>query len=227
MKKGIISLTICICLMFTNLWYVTDVYALSSVKYTKQTIDISEKYGKTKAEVYYQTIRLDGDSPIIKRINKAIQKDCNNFLYSSYTKNLKGYAESSKEKETYYWTAKSSVKYNKKGIVSIVIDTYWWAGGVSNTDRYGLNYSLKTGKRIYLHQACKKSKKATKKKAYKILKKKGFTKFFANSTKKSIKKKKIKKYNYYIRKNGKIIVTFGPYEIDQGGHFEEFKIGKR
>lgn len=227
MRRSIISLTICLCIVFISLFYVPSVSAQSSVEYTKQKNDNSAKYGKTKAEVYYQLIQLKGDTPVIQKINKAIRKDCNKFLYSSYTKRIKEYANLSKEKETYCWEAKTAVKYNKKGIISIVVDTYWWAGGVSNTDRYGLNYSLKTGKKIYLHQACKKSKKTTKKKIFKALKKKGYTKFLSKYDKKRLKKKKIKKYNFYIRKNGKIITTFGPYEIDQGGHFAEFKVGKR
>lgn len=230
MKKQIIrkiAISIFIMTVVVSVCNVSDVNALSSAQYTKQTVDRSTKYKKTKAEVYYQLVQLKGDSSSIQKINNAIKKDCNKFLDSSNTKSLKGYAKISKEKETYCWKAKASVKYNKKGIISILVDTYWWAGGVSNTNRYGLNYSLKTGKKIYIHQACKKSKKATKKKIFKALKKKGYTKFLSKYAKKKLKKKKVKKYNFYIRKNGKIITTFGPYEIEQGGHFAEFKVGKR
>lgn len=206
---------------------VSDVNALSSAQYTKQTIDRSTKYKKTKAEVYYQLVQLKGDSTAIQKINKAIRKDCSKFLDSSNTKSLKGYAKISKEKETYCWKAKTSVKYNKKGIISILVDTYWWAGGVSNTNRYGLNYSLKTGKKIYLHQACKKSKKAIKKKLYRAVKKRVAKQQEDQGALKVIKKKKIKKINFYIKKNGKVYATFGPYELGMGGWFREYKVGKR
>lgn len=227
MRRSIISLTICLCIVFTSLFYVPSVSAQSSVEYTKQKIDNSAKYGKTKAEVYYQLIQLKGDTPVIQKINKAIRKDCNKFLYSSYTERIKEYAKLSKEKETCCWEAKTAVKYNKKGIISIVVDTYWWAGGVSNTDRYGLNYSLKTGKKIYLHQACKKSKKAIKKELYRVVKKRVAKHQEDQGALKRIKKKKIKKINFYIKKNGKVYATFRPYELGVGGWFREYKVEKR
>lgn len=230
MKKQIIrkiAISICIMTVVVSVCNVCDVSALSSAQYTKQTVDRSTEYKKTKAEVYYQLVQLKGDSTAIQKINKAIRKDCIKFLDSSNTKSLKGYAKISKEKETYCWKAKASVKYNKKGIISILVDTYWWAGGVSNTNRYGLNYSLKTGKKIYLHQACKKSKKATKKKLYRAVKKRVAKQQEDQGALKVIKKKKIKKINFYIKKNGKVYATFGPYELGMGGWFREYKVGRR
>ena len=92
----------------------------------------------------------------MKKINKAIQKDCKTFLkgsdslvsYAKMDKKTKKYAD------TYVNTAVSKVSYNNKGIISIVVSTEWYAGGVGNEDTYGMTFDLKTGKKITLDKVC-------------------------------------------------------------------------
>ena len=215
------------CFSMVSAGFVENINAMPTAKYTKQTISKSEKYGKTKAQIYYQKIQLKGKTKAIKKINKAIQKDCSNFLNSDNTNSLKDCAKYSSEKATYYWRAKSSVKYNKKGIISVRVKTEWWAGGVSNTDMYGFNYYLKTGKKMYINKACRKSKKNTKKSIYNSVKKKVDIQKEDQGALKVIKKKKIKDFKFYIKKNGTVMATFGAYELGAGGWYREYKVGKR
>ena len=230
MKKQIIrkiSILLCITLAIESVCLVRDVSALSRAKYTKQTIDKSTTFGKVKVEEYYELIQLKGDTPAIQKINKALRKDCNKFLKSSYVEYIKDYSKEINYDDECYWTASSYVKYNKKGIISIKVESGGWLGRVGITDEYGLNYSLKTGKRIYLHQACRKSKKTTKKTLIKVIKKQ---KDFGTQKKyalKRVKKMKVKKIDFYIKKNGKVMAIFDQYEIGNFAYTQEFKVGKR
>lgn len=222
-----ISLVLCITFAFESVLLVRDVSALSRAKYTKQTIDKSTTFGKVKVEEYYKLIQLKGDTPAIQKINKALRKDCNKFLKSSYVEDIKNYAKEINFDDECHLTACSYVKYNKKGIISIKVESSGWLGRVGVTDEYGLNYSLKTGKRIYLHKACRKSKKATKKALIKVIKKQ---KDFGTQKKyalKRVKKMKVKKIDFYIKKNGKVMVIFDQYEIGNFAYTQEFKVGKR
>ena len=197
----------------------------TSAKYTKQTIDQSVKYGNAKGEVYYQRIQLKGESESFQKINKDIQKDCDKFLNSRLAKDIKEFTKNyPKEKNTYHWRAKSSVTYNQKSIISIMVQTEWWEGGVSNTDRYGLNYSLKTGKKLRVDEVCDKP---IMKVLYNSIKNRVKKQQEDEGALKEIKKKKVEKLNYYINNDGYVIVTFGPYEIGAGGWYREYKVGKR
>ncbi|MBR2190899.1 MAG: hypothetical protein IJ883_04630, partial [Eubacterium sp.] len=92
MKKQIIrkiSILLCITLAIESVYLVRDVSALSRAKYTKQTIDKSTTFGKVKVEEYYELIQLKGDTLAIQKINKALRKDCNKFLKSSYLEDIK------------------------------------------------------------------------------------------------------------------------------------------
>ena len=225
--KKITSIILCLSLLLLSACSASNVDAMSSAKYTKQTIDQSVKYGNAKGEVYYQRIQLKGENKASNKINKAIQKDCNKLLKSRLAREIKEFTKNyPKEKNTYHWRAKSSVKYNKKSVISIRVQTEWWEGGVSNTDRYGLNYSLKTGKKLHVNEVCKKSKKRIKKILYKSIKNRVKKQQEDERALKEIKKKKVKKLNFYIKKNGNVIVTFGPYEIGAGGWYREYKVGK-
>ena len=196
----------------------------TSAKYTKQTIDQSVKYGNAKGEVYYQRIQLKGESKAFQKINKDIQKDCDKFLNSRLAKDIKEFTKNyPKEKNTYHWRAKSSVTYNQKSIISIMVQTEWWEGGVSNTDRYGLSYSLKTRKKLRVDEVCNKP---IMKVLYNSIKNRVKKQQEDELALKEIKKKKVEKLNYYINNDGDVIVTFGPYEIGAGGWYREYKVGK-
>ena len=218
---------LCLNILLLSACSASKVNAMSSAKYMKQKIDQSVKYGNAKGEVYYQRIQLKENNKSFQKINKSIQKDCNQFLNSRLAWEIKEFTKRyPKEKNTYHWRAKSSVKYNKKSIISIRVQTEWWEGGVSNIDRYGLNYSLKTGKKLHVNEVCRKSKKTIKRTLYKSIKNRVEKQQEDERALKEIKKKKVKKLNFYIKKNGDVIVTFGPYEIGAGGWYREYKVGK-
>ncbi|MCR5738014.1 MAG: DUF4163 domain-containing protein [Eubacterium sp.] len=202
----------------------------AKVGYTKKAINKNEQFGTIKAEVGYQLVQLKGDSPAIKKINKALKKDYKKFMKGSNAKEVKSYAEEtskvSKEEDTYYWNETSSVKYNKNGVISIVISTQWYAGGVSNVDLYGLNFDVETGKKLYVNQVCGKSTKYIKNKLYKALKKSFEADADYEKVVDTVKNKRTKKIRFYIKKNGKVMVSFEPYELLYGGWYREFKVGK-
>lgn len=113
--------------------------------------------------------------------------------------------------------ADCKVTYNKNHIISIRIRTFWYAGGVSNPDEYGLTYNLKTGKKLYLTNVCNGNSQEIKTTVLKALKKK-----YGQSMpvyKANFQKLKAKNMSFHLKPNRKAVVSFGPYELGQGGSF--------
>lgn len=210
-----------------------DASAASKAKFSYEKVNKSKTYkGKMtmKANIYYKKAVLKGSSKAVKKINKAITKDCNQFLKSSAVKSLRSYAKETAASrtlaenynvDTYDMYAKSKVTYNKNGIISIKVTTYWFAGGVVNTDVYGLTYSLKTGKKLYLTNVCKGSSSAIKKTVLNKIKKDSESSTMYWDT---LNKYKVKKMDFYLKTGKKAVVCFGPYEINYGGWYRTFTI---
>lgn len=207
-----------------------DAQAASKAKYSYQKVDVSQTYdsGRVKATVYYKKPVLKGKSSAINKINKSITKDCNNFIYSESAKSLCEYAKYEaeegnlkNEKIEYYFYANTKVTYNNKGIISIKVKTYWYAGGVSNTDVYGLNYSLKTGKKLKLTNVCSGSKTSVKKAVLQKVKK---DKDAAQIDWTKLNSYDVNKMRFFIKPGKKAIVCFGPYEICYGGWYRTYTI---
>lgn len=220
----LILMTVLLVLVFSAFGK-TDTQAASKAKYSYKKVDYSKKYRSVKAHVSYKKPVLKGKSSAIKKINKAIKKDCNKFLKQKndlyfYAKNDAEYGR----KADYYLEAKSKVTYNKKGIISIRVTTYWFAGGVSNTGEYGLVYSLKTGKRLKLTDVCKDSSKKIKARVLKKISKDPDAKTYDWDY---INSYKVKKMNYYLSKTGKkAVICFEPYELGWGGWSRTYKINR-
>ena len=150
-------------------------------------------------ESYYKKVVLKGNSKAVKKINKAIQKDCETFLkgsdslvsYAKMDKKTKKYAD------TYVNTAVSKVSYNNKGIISIVVST----------------------EKITLDKVCadKTSKVAS------TLKKK-ILKEAANLDVRNVTKNKVKDMSFYLKPGKKAVVCFGPYELGWGGWVRTYTI---
>ena len=235
MKRRVLKMLGAACLLLAMTFAVGAVQSeqvFAKVNYTKKTIDKTEQFGKVKAVVKYELIQLKGSSPEIKKINKALKKDYKKFMKSDSVEDLKESAKQASdhvsEKTSFYYQSSASVMYNKKGIVSVMVSVYWYAGGVSNTVRYGLNYNVKTGKKLKVNEACGKSIKKIKEKLCKSIKKE----FDSDDTAyaeavKNIKAKKSGQFDFYIKKKGTVMVTFEPYELGYGGWFREYKVGKR
>lgn len=207
----------------------------SSAKYTMDKVNKSKTFKhdgrKGKAVVYFKKPVLKGKSKAVKAINKSINKESNRFLNSEMVERLYDYTKDAvksgfgyygnENKITFYCYAKSSVTYNNNGIISIKIETFWYAGGVSNTDVYGLNYSLKTGKKLRLTDVC--SGGASK------IKESIISKMYASEDYEAYDMEKIyqyktKKFRFYLKPNRKAVVCFGPYEISYGGWYRTFEI---
>ncbi|MCC8066114.1 MAG: Ig-like domain-containing protein, partial [Clostridiales bacterium] len=195
---------------------------IASYSYSKT--DQSKTYGNVKANVYYQKVVLKGSSSAIAKINSSINSDMNSFLNSSNKSSLYEYAESGNEagcRDNYYYTATSTVTYNNSGIISIQVKTYWYAGGVSNTDVYGLTYDLSTGEKLTLVDVCEGSASTIKSRVV--------TKVTNSDDSSSIEWKTLngyttKKMDFYLKPNYKAVVCFGPYEINYGGWYRTYTI---
>lgn len=217
-----ISLMSILCLVLVCCVPVIHADAASKAKTTtKKVTAVNKKYGKIKVESYYKKVVLKGNSKAVKKINKAIQKDCETFLKGSDS--LVSYAKMDKKtkkyEDTYVNTAVSKVSYNNKGIVSIVVSTEWYAGGVGNENTYGMTFDLKTGKKITLDKVCadKTSKVAS------TLKKK-ILKEDASLDVRNVTKNKVKDMSFYLKPGKKAVVCFGPYELGWGGWVRTYTI---
>lgn len=220
-KKAIKALSVLLICIFTlSVAYIPSAGAVTKAKYKYEVVSKTKTYstGMT-AKNYYKKVVLSGNSKAIKKINKAISKDCKKFLSSGSSKSIHEYARlaPSDFTDTYSYKATSKVTYNKKGIISIRVNTFWFAGGVVNTDYYGLNYSLKTGKKISLSKvrtmSGRKFRKALKNKIIKSDQNLNISDINA----------RIKNPDFYL-KSGKIVVCFGPYELGYGGWARRFNM---
>lgn len=206
-----------------------EVQAASKAKYSYKKVDKTKLYyNGTKystAKVYFKKAVLKGNSKRIKKINKAITKECNRFLNSESTKRLYEYTKTATYESNsyveYYYYAESKVTYNKNGIISIKITTYWCAGGVGNVDTYGLTFNLKTGKQLYLTDVCNGTPNKIKQR---VIKKIQNTPEQSSCYWDKINAYKTKNMNFYLVPNKKAIVCFGPYEINYGGWSRTFTI---
>lgn len=208
-----------------------EVQAASKAKYSYQKVDKSRTYdnGRIKAKLYYKKAVLKGNSKVIKKINSAINKDCTKFLKSETAKMLFEYAQAAEDNDYYaddnnvefFYYANSKVTYNGKGVISVKITTKWFAGGVGNIDVYGLTYSLKTGKRLRLTDVCNGSASQIKDRVVDKIWEDSDASYAYWDT---IYNYKVKKMDFYLKPNNKAMVCFGPYEINSGGSYRQYKI---
>lgn len=233
-KKGkILFVELIIALLMTIMLLGPSMQAEAAVKYTISKTDRSKTYvgaSTCKANVYFERVILKGKSSAVKKINKQIKKECTKFLKSDQVKDLLEYAKQrsqyTDELKSIDYYAKSKVTYNKKNIISIQIETFWWSGGVSNTNRYGMTFNLKNGKLLKLTDVCKGSSASIKKQIIKKLKKdQDVVNSFDGLSK--VQKYKTEGFKFYLNKKGKAVVCFEPYEIAYGGWFREFAINSK
>lgn len=193
-------------------------------KYSIVKIDKTKKFDSgVTAKVYYNKVQLKGKSKAIKKINNAIEKDYKHFAKG--IGNLYDYAEHSFMDATFFWTAKSKVTYNKNNIISIRITTDWFAGGVGNTNRYGLTFNTKTGKKLGIKSVCNYSTKNLRKTVQSKLKKKYGSELWEDHISNYKEKtKNISKYKFYLNPGKKCVVCFEPYSVGYGGWYRYVQI---
>ena len=185
------------------------------------TIDYSEscKTGKIKGKYTYTMPALQGTSKVVKKINKALKA---------------GYTESQKDKEklwnyvkdnskddamnrdvVYELTSTCKVRYNQKGYISFSYDHYWFAGGVSNIWTDGMTFDLKTGRKLSVSDVVSGSNTKIRKKILaKYEKKNGELGTLGQDE--ILKDTKMKDFQFYLNKDGNVVVCFGPYQPGGG-----------
>lgn len=177
--------------------------------------------GKRLLEMSYSSIKIEGSSKAIKKINKKLKSKTTIFM-SNWNSNkeavLKGEKELSGIADSSYTSMSLNIKVTgdtkKYFSVSQSYIEYWKGAAHPNSVTSGIVFSKKTGKELMLNKILKLSKKKTKKKIIKKLSKfnKKYQGVLYDDYSKLVKNYKLKDFNYYIEGNN-LVVTFSPYEI--------------
>ncbi|MST87964.1 hypothetical protein [Lactobacillus porci] len=142
-----------------------------SAKVSFKQYKINKKYKNgVKAKFSFNLPQLKGKSAAIKKINKDLKKIYSSEK-SSFTRATRGYSQlaGAIKKDTYYDLTKTSVSYNKNGIISFKVDKNWWTGYQINNKKIpyhvigGWTYSLKNGKGLSITDIVKGSKSSVRK----------------------------------------------------------------
>lgn len=212
----------------------TDITAQAAVKTKYEKIDRSKTFkgsaSTIKVKNYYKYVQLEGDTAAIKAINSSIKKYAKAAMKNP--SGLLDYVEDDVEyreyDDIYYDCYSQKVTYQSKDVISISTTYTWYAGGVSNTGLYGCVYDLNTGKEI------KKITALTKETSIVKLRKTIVKKALAsdsNLTREEVEsvvnQKKATDFDFYLNKNGNVVVTFGPYELGYGGWFRSFTLAAK
>ena len=198
----------------------------NACKFSMQTdkIEYKDDNGVVRGVVFFEYPQFKGSSSAIQKINKLLRQKSQKFLKSDNAVNIKEYTELSiadnrfhdyADPEQYYWKTLCSISYNKNDIVSIQMSEQWYAGGVYNQNDYGLNYNIKTAKKLTINDvisgnAKEKLLKAAKKycgsdnAAYKII-------------------QKTKKYKFFLT-DGLVNICYGSYELEHGTSWDMFSV---
>ena len=163
------------------------------------TIDYSESYksGKIKGKYTYTMPTLIGTSKVVKKINKALkagytasQKEKDNLW--DYVK-TDSKDDAANRKVVYELTSTCKVRYNQKGYISFSYDHYWFAGGVSNIWTDGM-----IRKKILTKYEKKNGELGT------------------HGQDEILKDTKMKDFQFYLNKDGNVVVCFGSYQPGGG-----------
>ncbi len=203
----------------------TDAGKYNSNTYTYKVKDYSTVIKGAKSNIavdcYYSVLSLSGSGKAVKKINKFFKNLSKNFDPET----ILGYAESMAEEGgidpnmTLYDTNRAWVTYNDGKYISVSMERYWYAGGVSNTFHDGYTFSLKTGKRALISKVTGIAFDQIKEKVIADVSEKfvidEMTKAFLDSIKES-------DINYYLTNDGHCAITFQPYDVGQGGWVYEY-----
>ena len=193
--------------------------AASSAKFSYKTKDRNTSYGEDKmnAEVSYRMVVLKGKSAAVRKINKAIEKDCKSFLNSRNANDLLNDVSEMNEngvhdnyESIYYYRADSAVTYNRRNVISICVDVEWFAGGVRDTAIYGMTFDLKTGKKLGLKQVCSGTAKQIKSRILKLLEKQQAVEPLILT---DVYKYKLADFDFFLRRGNRAMICFDSYEL--------------
>ncbi|MBO5372306.1 MAG: DUF3298 domain-containing protein [Lachnospiraceae bacterium] len=125
--------------------------------YHVEKIEVLEKdsLGGIVAAYAYDLVMFDVNNPEYKQINQRLEE-----LYEVYEESYKElffeYVYSGRDSDyktgdyPYYCTSKLKSIYEDKDYISVVMEEYWYAGGVSSTDIRAYNFHVKTGEVLYM-----------------------------------------------------------------------------
>ncbi len=240
MKYKYIAGLFCLCLLLCNLSIIPVKHAqagnnniiipdrkaknnsMAGYKIKEDKKEFKDKKGNVRCIVAFQYPQFTSTSPAAVKINRQLKKKSRQYFKSENFKNIKKYTKDaikynrfSYKTDQYLWTTYCSMSYNKDNIVSFQMAEWWYAGGVTTRDYYGLNYNLDTGKELEIKdvikgnaktEILKAAKKYLKgdKEAYKII-------------------KDTKKYKFYFEK-GTVYICYGGYELNRGPGFDIFTV---
>lgn len=240
LKYKYIAGLFCLCLLLCNLSIIPVKHAqagnnniiipdrkaknnsVAGYKIKEDKKEFKDKKGNVRCIVSFQYPQFTSTSPAAIKINRQLKKKSRQYFKSENFRNIKKYTKDaikynrfSYETDQYLWTTYCSMSYNKDNIVSFQMSEWWYAGGVTTRNYYGLNYNLDTGKELEIKdvikgnaktEILKAAKKYLKgdKEAYKII-------------------KDTKKYKFYFEK-GTVYICYGGYELNRGPGFDIFTV---
>ncbi len=220
MMKKIAKLSLA--LMFVMVLLVsnyTETDAATKVRYTYKTYDKSQTYRGKSCTIRdvekYRRVIIKGKSKAVRKINQVLKETCDGVLKAMPAGEwVKEDADYRQYDETYNNIYTSKVMYNEKGIISIRIDYKWYQGGVGYRGCNCFTFDLSTGKQLKLTDVCKGSNRALTKKIKDKLVKKYTRDAFWGSGFDSISAEKC---DFYLKKGGKVVVTFDQAELSSDG----------
>ena len=196
-----------------------------SYTYTTKTKKYKASDGTVVFKVSYKGVKFKGSSAAVKKMNKTIEKDRTQFFKNakSYVSTAqdsydswKKYSSSSTKFYVSSMSVKSSVTFNKKGIVSIK-QRYndYFSGAVHGFYyTYGQTFKISTGKKLTLNQVIKGSNTSDKKKlvaAFKKMDRKNPDLYWDYALD-TVKNTKLKKAKFYLSSKN-AVVCYEPYSL--------------
>ncbi len=174
--------------------------------YYNRSFDVLAKFS-------YKMPKVIGSSSVVKKINASIKKDYKAALKTK--KNCFHYAKEATDEYKggeFYTKTSCKVSHNSGGYVSFKFHSKWLSGGVGNIWTYGLNYDLKTGKKLKVSDVISGNEVTVKRKIIE-----GYCSQVTDneSAREELEQMKISEFQFYL-KNGKVIVCFGPYQPGGG-----------
>ncbi len=135
----------------TEVYTETDTY-VPDYKYEIKTV-IYEDYKNSKGSIKFEFSKpiFEDDSMLSEKINEVYNK-----IEAEYKSEIKKIKEDyiplpDNKKYPWYYTEISEVTYEKKGIVSFILITDWYMGGVYNSMKYGNTFDFNSGSELKIN----------------------------------------------------------------------------
>ena len=218
-KIRIFALIIAVFLAFSSVSFAAE--ANTKVSASTKKINKTRKYAYGEITNYVKYVKLSGSSKTIKKINKTLKNEAKQYLWSeSHMDQLEDLYGSQFERQSDYppvvsQTTVEKVGFNKGNVISVSLTTEAVENTMSGNSAYGLNYNLKTGKKLKLSDVLPEKYDPTTKAGYKRLRKYIYTKVKKDMSENAAEwfsawctQKYLKDTAFYITKSGRIVLCF-------------------